>query len=141
MKTNIKIYITTALFGALLLGACQSGGEAVETHEIASQVAGDVRVVLLGGADGLAQGNNRFTVAFRSAADDQPVDAGTVTVGSSMAMPGMAPMIAPIELQPTGEMGQYALSGEFDMSGAWQFEIRWNGPVGQGSTSFRVNVR
>ena len=43
MKTNMKIYVTTAFFGALLLVACQSGGEAVETHEIVSQAAGDVR--------------------------------------------------------------------------------------------------
>lgn len=141
MKTNMKSSVAIALFGVLLLGACQKGGEAVEAQEVASQTAGNLRIVLLSNSGDLVRGENRFTLAFRSVADDQPIDVGAVTVGSSMAMPGMAPMIAPIELQSAGGVGQYAVTGEFGMSGEWPFEIRWDGPAGQGSTSFRVNVR
>ena len=89
----------------------------------------------------LAMGKNRFIVAFRSSATSQPVDAGTVTVGSSMAMPGMAPMTAPIELEPAGATGLYVAKGEFAMSGAWKFEVRWEGPAGKGSAIFNTNVR
>jgi hypothetical protein len=135
------MYVTAALLGALLLGACQNGGEAVELQEIASQTSGDVRIVLLSDSGNLVRGDNRFTLAFRSAADDQPIDVGAVTAGSSMAMPGMAPMVASIEVQPAAGVGRYALTGEFDMSGEWQFETRWNGPQGQGNASFRINVR
>ncbi len=52
-----------------------------------------------------------------------------------MAMPGMAPMTAPIELEPAGSLGQYVAKGDFPMSGAWKFEVRWDGPAGRGSTS------
>jgi hypothetical protein len=141
MRTNLKSSIVIAVFGVLLLGACQNGVEAVELQEVASQTAGDIRIVLLSDSGDLVRGGNRFTLAFRSAADDQPLDAGAVTVSSSMAMPGMAPMVAPIELQGAGEVGRYAVTGDFEMSGEWQFDVRWDGPAGQGSASFRVNVR
>jgi hypothetical protein len=69
------------------------------------------------------------------------VDVSTVTVGSSMAMPGMAPMTAPIELEPAGSTGQYSAKGDFVMSGSYKFELRWDGPAGRGTTSFNTNVR
>ena len=141
MRTKLKLSIAAAAFGVLLLSACQNGGETVALQEVASQTAGDIRIVLLSDSGDLVRGGNRFALAFRSAADDQPLDAGTVSVSSSMAMPGMAPMVAPIELQSTGEVGRYALTGEFAMSGEWQFDVRWDGPAGQGNTALRVNVR
>ena len=109
--------------------------------EIATQESGGVRVVLLSETGDLAQGDNRFHIAFRSAGTGQPVEVGAVSISSSMSMPGMPPMVAPIELEPAGEPGQYALKGTFGMSGAWQFEIRWSGAPGQGSVSFSANVR
>jgi hypothetical protein len=141
MRTNLKSSIVIAVCGALLLAACQNGGQAVELQEVASQTAGDIRIVLLSESGDLVRGGNGFTLAFRSAADEQPFDAGDVTVSSSMAMPGMAPMVAPIELQGAGEVGRYTVTGDFAMSGEWQFDVRWDGPASQGNTSFRVNVR
>ena len=86
-------------------------------------------------------GQNRFVIAFRSAGNNQPVDVGAVTLGSAMAMPGMAPMTAPVELEPAGSTGQYAAKSDFAMSGAWKFEVGWDGPAGRGTTSFNTNVR
>ena len=76
-----------------------------------------------------------------NAADNQPADVGTVVVSASMAMPGMAPMTAPIELEPAGGKGNYVAKGDFAMSGSFRFEVRWDGPAGKGSTSFNSNVR
>jgi hypothetical protein len=141
MKTNRTTLSFAAVVAAVLLvSACQTTS-APETKQIASQRAGDLAIVLESQTGELAQGQNRFTIAFRSAADNQPVDAGSVTVSSSMTMPGMAPMVAPIELQPAGETGKYAVTGDFGMSGAWRFEVRWDGPAGRGSTTFSSNVR
>ena len=130
---------------ALVLAACGTTKPAEEAKgqpgkQIATQTSGDLTVTLQNEAGELVMGQNRFIVSFRKA-DGQPVDAGKVTVSSSMAMPGMAPMVAPIELQPTGQAGSYSLTGDFAMSGAWKFEIRWDGPAGQGTTSFSTNVR
>ena len=123
-----------------MLGACKSTPVA-ETKEIQTQRAQDLVIVLLNEKGELAMGQNRFIVAFRSASNNQPVDVGTVTVSSSMAMPGMAPMTAPIELEPAGTTGQYVAKSDFAMSGAWKFEVRWDGPAGRGATSFNTNVR
>ena len=136
MKRNISLVILTLT--ALALGACKNAPQA---KEIESHQAKDLIISLLNEKGELAQGQNRFVIAFRSAGNNQPVDVGKVIVGSSMTMPGMAPMTAPIELESAGETGKYLAKGDFLMSGAWRFELRWDGPAGQGSTSFNSNVR
>jgi hypothetical protein len=140
MRVRMYICLGALTLAALILGACKSAPVA-ETKEIQTQRTKDLAIVLLSEKGELSMGQNRFIIAFRSAADSKPVDVGTVTVGSSMAMPGMAPMTAPIELEPAGTTGQYAAKGDFAMSGAWKFEVRWNGPAGSGTTSFNTNVR
>jgi hypothetical protein len=138
-----RTFLTIGAIGAALLAAaCRSGGSAGggEMKEIAAHDAGSLRVVLLSPGGDLAQGDNQFRIAFRTPGGE-PVDVGSVTLSSSMAMPGMTPMVAPVELAPTRETGQYAVKGRFGMSGAWQFEVRWSGAAGQGSASFSVNVR
>jgi hypothetical protein len=139
-RVRTYIGISTIGLAALVLGACK-GPVASETKEIQTQRTQDMVIALLNEKGELAMGQNRFILAFRSASNNQPVDVGTVTVGSSMAMPGMAPMTAPIELEPAGSTGQYAAKGDFAMSGAWKFEVRWDGPAGHGATSFNTNVR
>jgi hypothetical protein len=123
-----------------MTSACSSAPPAV-AKEIQTERTKDLAISLMSEKGELAMGQNRFTVAFRSATNNQPVDVGTVTVGSSMAMPGMAPMTAPIELESAGAPGQYTAKGDFAMSGAWKFEVRWDGPAGKGSATFNTNVR
>jgi hypothetical protein len=134
------IGLGTLALAAMLLSACTSAS-APETKAIESHREGNLEIVLLNEKGELAQGQNRFVIWFRSVGDRQFVDVGTVTVSSSMAMPGMAPMTAPIELEPAGTTGQYVAKGDFAMSGAWKFEVRWDGPAGRGTTSFNTNVR
>jgi YtkA-like len=140
MKVRTYLCLGALALTTLILGACKSAPVA-ETKEIQTQRTKDLAIVLLNEKGELAMGQNRFIIAFRSAADSKPVDVGTVTIGSSMAMPGMAPMTAPIELETAGTTGQYVAKGDFAMSGAWKFEVRWNGPTGSGTTSFNTNVR
>ena len=133
------------VIAAVVTVACGTNKPAEEPaaqvgKQISVQKSGDLTIALQNESGELKMGQNRFVVSFRSASG-QPVDAGKVTVSSSMAMPGMAPMVAPIELQSAGQVGAYSLTGDFAMSGAWKFEIRWDGPAGQGTTSFSTNVR
>jgi hypothetical protein len=123
-----------------MLGGCKSAAVA-ETKEIQTQRTKDLTIVLLNDKGELAMGQNRFIIAFRSSSNNQPVDVGTVTVGSAMAMPGMAPMTAPIELESAGATGQYSAKGDFAMSGSYKFDVRWEGPAGRGTASFNTNVR
>ena len=135
-----KRFVAAALLGlaAVLLGGCASTPS--PSKEITSQRANDLVVSLINETGGLTQGQNRFVIAFRSAAGGQPVDVGKVSVSSTMPMPGM-PMSAGIELSPAGETGKYLAKGDFAMSGGWNFEVRWDGPAGQGTALLSTNVR
>jgi hypothetical protein len=140
MKRRTYFGLYALALTALMLGSCKSGAVA-ETKEIQTQRTKDLVIALLNEKGELAMGQNSFIIAFRSASNNQPIDVGTVTVGSSMAMPGMAPMTAPIELEPAGTTGRYTAKSDFAMSGAWKFEVRWDGPAGRGTASFNTNVR
>jgi hypothetical protein len=140
MRLRTYFGLCALALSALMLGGCKSTAVA-ETKEIQTQHTKDLTIVLLNEKGELAMGQNRFVIAFRSSSNNQPVDVGTVTLGSSMAMPAMAPMTAPIELEPAGITGQYTAKSDFAMSGAWKFEVRWDGPAGRGTTSFNTNVR
>src|SRR5436190_2311880 len=132
-------YVSIGLLGlaGLLLTGC--GSKPGPAKEIASQRSNDVIVSLLNETGDLTQGKNGFVVAFRSATTGQPVDVGKVTVSSTMPMPGM-PMSAGLELSPAGETGKYLAKGDFAMSGGWNFDIRWDGPGGQGAALLSTNV-
>jgi YtkA-like protein len=106
----------------------------------ASKSVGKLTIVLLNKSGELMQGQNEFVVQFK---DDQgqPADVGDVQIGSSMSMPSMAPMSGDSELIPTGQTGIYKVTSNFAMSGAWHFTLSWNGPYGQGHTTFNSDVR
>ena len=140
MRWKAYIGLGMLALAGLILGGCKSTAS-TGTKEIQAERTKDLTIVLLNEKGELAMGQNRFVIAFRSPGDDKPIDVGTVTVGSSMAMPGMAPMTAPIELESAGSTGTYTAKSDFAMSGAWKFEVRWDGPAGRGSASFNTNVR
>src|SRR5882762_2507755 len=105
-----------------------------------SKSAGKLTIVLLNKSGELTQGQNEFVVQFK---DDQgqPVDVGDIQIGSNMSMPGMSPMSGDAEVTQTKQMGIYKVTSNFAMSGAWRFALSWNGPSGQGHTTFNSNVR
>ncbi len=138
---NIRITLNFGVAVLALLGMAACNQSTTNLKEIESQKSNDIVVSLLNDKDDLAKGQNSFVIAFRSASTAKPVDVGRVYVSSTMAMPGMPVMSASIELQPAKETGQYLAKGDFSMSGAWRFEIRWDGPAGQGNVSFSRNVR
>jgi hypothetical protein len=140
MKVRTYICLGALALATLMAGACKSAPVA-ETKEIQTQRTKDLAIVLLNEKGELTMGQNRFIVAFHSVADGKPVDVGSVTIGSTMTMPGMTPMTASIELAPAEITGQYIAKGNFAMSGSWKFEVRWNGPAGSGATSFHASVR
>jgi hypothetical protein len=106
----------------------------------ATRTVGKLTIVLLNKNGELMQGQNEFVIQFK---DDQgqPADVGDVQLGSNMSMPGMSPMSGDAEITPTGQTGIYKVTSNFAMSGAWHFTLSWNGPYGQGHTSFNNNVR
>jgi len=112
--------------------------DAADLKVIKTQKAKDVSVSLSSESGRWTPGTNAFVVEL--AKDDKPFDAGKVTLSTSMAMPGMAPMIAGASLRPDGP-GRYRGTISFPDGGERQVTVAWDGPGGKGSTRFPVPVR
>lgn len=135
-----KLYVFLTLF-VLGLAACTSGKVDISSLKpAATRTVGKLTIVLLNKTGELTQGQNEFVVEFKDA-QGQPSDVGDVQLGSSMSMPSMAPMSGDSQITPTGQTGIYKVTSKFAMSGAWHFTLSWNGPAGQGHTTFNSNVR
>jgi hypothetical protein len=123
---------------------CTAGtlpGAAADLKPIHTQKIKDVGVTLESESGQWTQGKNSFVLAFTSAKDRQPMDAGKVTLSTSMTMPGMAPMLAGATVTPDKTPGRYAGTIDFPDRGTRQVTVTWDGPAGKGSTKFSVAVR
>lgn len=132
-----------ALFvlGLSVLGGVSGFAWAQDGKTIATQKAKDVVVTLKNDAGQWKQGKNSFVLEFTGAQDKKPVDAGKVTLSTSMVMSGMAPMIAGATLSPDKTPGRYLGTIEFPDTGTRQVTVTWEGPAGKGSTKLSVPVR
>jgi hypothetical protein len=102
--------------------------------------SGDLVVTVLAPSGAIRQGRSTYTIEFRSASTNRPVDVGTVRASAAMPMPGMV-MSGGVRVSPGGTTGRYVATGEFGMAGAWQMTIEWNGPAGRGTVSFEGEVQ
>ena len=134
--------LMTAFMVASVL-AVATGGTAfsAELKSIHTQKTKDVVVTLASESGQWKQGKNDFVLELTSVKDKQPVDAGKVSLNTSMTMSGMAPMIGGATLSPDKTPGRYAGTITFPDSGTRQVTVTWDGPAGKGSTKFSVPVR
>jgi hypothetical protein len=124
---------------ALLVGAVTATVvDAADLKVIKTQKAKEVTVSLLSESGRWAPGTNAFVVELTK--DGKPFDAGKASLSTSMAMPGMAPMVAGASLQADGP-GRYRGTIRFPDGGERQVTVAWDGPGGKGSTRFPVPVR
>lgn len=133
--------IAALVTGLVLVSAAFGSVAAQEQKTIATQKSKDVVVTLKNDAGQWKPGKNAFVLEFTSGKDKQPVDAGKVTLNTSMTMTGMAPMIAGATLTPDKTPGRYVGTIDFPDSGSRQVTVTWDGPAGKGSTKFSVSVR
>jgi len=138
----MKHVIMGVVLGVVLLAGFPLGTvwgadlKVIQTHKTKDMV-----VTLLSESGQWTQGKNTFVLEFTSASTKQPVDAGKVTLSTSMTMPGMAPMLAGATLSPDKTPGRYLGTISFPDSGARQVTVAWDGPAGKGSTQFSASVR
>jgi uncharacterized protein (DUF2147 family) len=126
------------MFAVVLLMMVAFTASAADLKPIKTQKAKDITVSLRSETGQWTQGKNTFVLEI--AKDGKPVDAGKATLSTSMAMPGMAPMVAGATLQPDGP-GRYRGTIDFPDRGERQVTVAWDGPAGKGSTRFAVPVR
>ena len=113
---------------------------AADMKPIHTQKTQDVTVTLQNESGQWKEGKNDFVLEFMSAQDKKPVDVGKASLNTSMAMPGMTPMVAGATLTSEGP-GRYRGMINFADRGTRQVTVTWDGPAGKGSTKFSVPVR
>ena len=134
-RASQLVLAVALMFGVAGLAA------AADLKVVKTQKTKDVTVSLLSESGQWKVGPNDFVLAFTSAKDGAPVDAGKVALSTSMPMPGMAPMLAGATLEPDGAPGRYRGKIGFPDRGDRQVTVTWDGPAGKGSTRFSVPVR
>ena len=128
-----------ATLAILLVAACGGGDQTAQLKAVQRVKAGSVEVVLLAPGDSLKRGKGNFALEFRNA-DGDLVDVGSVMVGASMPMPGMAPMFGECLVTPSPTKGRYEVVSDLGMAGTWRLQIAWDGPAGKGSASVPGSV-
>jgi hypothetical protein len=136
----MRLMVTLTVAVVLAVGVVGTAVSAA-VKPIHTQKTKDVVVTLASESGQWKQGKNDFMLEFTSAKDKQPVDAGKVSLNTSMTMSGMAPMIAGATLSPDRTPGRYLGTITFPDSGTRQVTVTWDGPAGKGSTKFSVPVR
>ena len=134
--------LMTTLMVAVALAVVAAGtAVGADSKPIHTQKTKDLVVTLASESGQWKPGKNDFILEFTSATDKQPVDAGKVSLNTSMTMSGMAPMIAGATLSPDKTPGRHLGTITFPDGGTRQVTVTWDGPAGKGSTKFSVSVR
>ena len=132
--------MTTLTVAVTLVVAAAGLAVGADLKPIHTQKTKDVVVTLASDSGQWKQGKNDFVLTLTSAQEKKLVDAGKVSLTTSMPMPGMAPMVAGARLTPESP-GRYRGTIDFPDRGARQVTVAWDGPAGKGSAKFSVPVR
>jgi Cu(I)/Ag(I) efflux system membrane protein CusA/SilA len=120
-------------------GHASSGG-AVSSTPFAMQKVKDLTVNFIHPNGQLQKAMNDILIEFRNSGSGKLVDVGAVKFDLDMNMSGMV-MHSGATITPTGIPGQYRAQVKPDMGGDWMATLHYEGPHGEGSTSFSVNVK
>ena len=135
-----RLIAAVVVLAGIVGGGLASGVWSAESKVIQTQKTKDAVVTLKSETGQWVHGKNSFVLEFTSPSG-QPLDVGKVALSTSMAMPGMAPMVEGATLSPDKAPGRYLGTIEFADRGTRQVTVTWDGPAGKGSTRFSVSVR
>jgi len=134
----LTVAIVLILFGGKFVWQKIAASKAavVQGTPIATQAINDLTVKLYGQA---RKGPSELLIEFRDA-NDQLVDVGDVKMDANMNMPGMQ-MHSGATVERTKPAGQYRAKIKPDMAGDWMAKLSFQGPRGNGQTTFNLNVK
>ena len=136
----MKRLIAVIAIAAGLLGAGFPMAWSAELKVMQTQKTKDAVIALKSETGQWKQGKNAFVLEFTSPSG-QPLDVDKVALSTSMAMPGMAPMVTGATLSADKAPGRYLGTIDFPDGGTRQVTVTWDGPAGKGSARFSVPVR
>ena len=144
MKKSL-IAIPFSLAAIVLIIACgaKTGTNAgLQTGKIIKTIAvGNLNATLANESGVLKHGNQELTLTFADASG-KPVDVGAVSLNFHMPQMGsMAAMTDGVTFTTTNTPGVYRGKVNIEVGGEWQAQLAYEGPAGQGKTTFSVTAR
>ena len=127
--------------GIVLLSGIAAVANAADPKPIHTQKTKEAVITLANEAGQLKVGKNTVVLTFGDPSTGKALDVGTVAFETSMAMPGMAPMLTGATVTRDSTPGRYLATITFPDAGARQVTLRWDGPAGKGTARFSVSVR
>jgi hypothetical protein len=138
-----RIIAATLIAIGLIYGASfvwhKASARKITNPPFATQTVNDLTVKLMAPTGQLQKGDNKVLIEFRDSVG-QLVDVGDVNFTIDMNMPGVV-MHGGGPAQRTGTTGQYRAEVRADMVGDWSARVSYQGPKGNGQTTFPLNVK
>lgn len=128
----------------VITAACGSKNDSTTVptgKPIASATVNNLTATLANGNGQLKQGDQEVMLSFTDSSG-KPIDVGAVSLNFHMpAMGGMAAMNDAVAFTTTNTPGVYRGKVNIGMAGEWQAQLAYEGPAGQGKTTFSVTAR
>ena len=139
------IAIGVALVGTILIGAaCSKIGSNSSISRgkvIKTATVGNLTATLSNSTGQLKQGEQEVMLDFTDSSG-KPVDVGAVSLNFHMAQMGpMSEMNDATSFNTTGTPGVYRGKVNIEVAGEWQGQLAYEGPAGNGKTTFSVTAR
>ena len=112
--------------------------QAIATNKTAIQ---DIQIQLVSpDNNAVAMGDAQLVIEVRDA-QGQPLDIKELEMSASMPMKNMAPMSAPVEVQPDGKTGRFKADTYLSMKGDWTITAQVKDPQNKAKQEFTVKVQ
>ena len=137
--------IVIALVGVISIAAActktASNGNISRGKVIKTATVGNLTATLSNSTGQLKQGDQEVMLAFTDGSG-KPVDVGAVSLNFRMAQMGpMSEMNDATTFTTTGTPGLYHGKVNIEVAGEWQGQLAYEGPAGNGKTTFAVTAR
>jgi nitrogen fixation protein FixH len=133
----IAVLVFTAACGSKT--ASNDGSSAGKT--VKTIAVGNLTATLSNGTGQLKQGDQAVILSFTDASG-KPIDVGAVSLNFHMPqMGGMAAMNDAVTFTTTSTPGVYSGKVNLGSGGEWQAQLAFEGPAGNGKTTFSVTAQ
>jgi hypothetical protein len=138
----ISIGLVVVIIIAAACGSKTGTTNGVSTGKVIKAVpVGNLSATLSNDSGVIKHSNQELILTFTDASG-KPVDVGAVSLNFHMpAMGGMAAMNEGVTFTTTNTPGVYRGKVNIAMAGEWQGQLAYEGPAGQGKTTFSINAQ
>ncbi len=110
----------------------------IATNKAATQ---DIQIQLVSPDNNkVTMGDAQLVIEVKDA-QGQPLDIKDLEMSASMPMKNMAPMSAPVEVQPDGKPGRFKADTYLSMKGNWKITAQVKDPKNKGKQEFTLKVQ